>query len=150
MKAHTMSRDWYWHEFLRRAKAGEIGSTAHAARLSSGLPVILHVDAYAANEAPEPDTEQEREPDEIEFEIQSGNGHLRLLKRRGGALIPVDGCTRLIESIAQALEGSADLDHFWLDLFIGVRLQYGTHADGSWSAAEIWDRALGPWAPWVK
>jgi len=61
----------------------------------------------------------------------------------------LNNCTNLSE-LAQRLERLAELDYFWVNLTIGIRLQYGTSVSGSWGAAEIWQNALEPWNPWVR
>jgi len=148
-KTHCMGRSWYWHDFLRHAQAGRADAPIQTMRLNSGLPVVLHMDAYAANQVPEPDTEQQREPDQLEFEIQPGDGQLRVIHHQGVTLASLGVCIRL-SVLAQALEANTELAFFWLDLYIGVRLEYGTRTQGSWDAAAIWHRVLEPWDSWVS
>ncbi|MBC7261697.1 MAG: hypothetical protein H5T63_06755 [Chloroflexi bacterium] len=54
-----------------------------------------------------------------------------------------------LPDLARRLETMKDLDFFWLNLMIGIRLQYGTATTGDWGAPEIWHHALQPWLPWI-
>ena len=116
---------------------------------NSKLPLILHIDAYAANQVPEPDTEMQRDPDWVKYRIEGSDDQLRFAKQSGAALAQLKECASLKE-LARTLKTDRDLDYFWLDLFIGVRLQYGTKAGAAWTPRDIWARALEPWDPWVK
>jgi hypothetical protein len=148
-KTHIMHGDWYWHDFIRQAKAGEMDSAVQEVLLNSQRPVVLSMDVYGFNQVPEPDTERQPPYDWIEFVIHSQDGHFRLGQPGSEILAQLNSCVNLSE-LAQCLEALTELDYFWVNLLIGIRLQYGTEADGSWKAAEIWHRALEPWNSWVR
>jgi len=148
-KTHIMHDDWYWYDFLRQAQKGEMDSAIREVLLHSGRPVVLSLDAYGFNQVPEPDTERLPPYDWVEFVAHSQEGNFQLGQPGNEVLAQLNNCTNLSE-LAQRLERLAELDYFWVNLTIGIRLQYGTSVSGSWGAAEIWQNALEPWNPWVR
>jgi len=148
-KAHIMHKDWYWHSFIFQTKAEKMDSAVREVLLRSGRPIIMSMDVYGFNQVPEPDTERLPPYDLIEFVVQSQDGKFRLGRPGSEILAQLNSCASLSE-LAQRLEELKDLEYFWVNLVIGIRLRYGTDADGSWKSAEIWHRALEPWNSWVR
>jgi len=148
-KTHIMHGDWYWHDFISQAKAGDLDSAIQEVLLRSGRPVVVSMDVYGFNQVPEPDTERQLPHDWIEFVVHSQDSDFQIAQPGREILAQLNSCVSLSE-LAQHLETLTELDYFWLNLLIGIRLQYGTDISGTWGAAEIWHNALEPWNSWVR
>lgn len=147
-KTHIMHGDWYWHDFINQAKAGEMDSAIREVLLRSECPVVLSMDVYGFNQVPEPDTERQLPYDWIEFVVRSQDSDFQIAQPGSEVLAQLNSCVSLSE-LAQQLETLTELDYFWLNLLIGIRLQYGAES-GTWGSAEIWRNALEPWNPWIR
>lgn len=146
---HIMQDDWYWYDFVRHTKGGEMDSAVREVLLRSQQPVVVSIDAYEFNCVPEPDTDRQLPHDWIVFTVHSEKIDFQITRPSSETLIELNGCANLRE-LGQCLEGLKDLDYFWLNLLIGIRLQYGAETSGTWGAAEIWHNALEPWNPWIR
>jgi len=145
---HVMQPDWYWFEFLRHAQGGEPDSALREVLERSHCPVFVSVDLYAFNRVPSPEKDLQAPDDNVEFAIRSADLGFELAEQSEGIMSRLNECANLRE-LAEDLDGWRDLDYCWVNLFTGIRLQYGTETTGTWGADEIWHNALEPWAPWV-
>lgn len=142
-----MEPDWYWFEFLRHAQAGQLDVPISDVVQRSQLPVIITLDLWQYR--PRDDDVRPREPDDsIPFEIHSPEVRFDDVKESQGLLKRLNECADVHELVGH-FEGWHELDWYWVNLFIGIKLHYGTKETGSWGAAHIWRNALEPWAPWV-
>ena len=107
----------------------------------------FNVDEF--NEIPKQDTEIKSPHDYIQFSISSQDAKIRL-EHKGLKLFSKFKECNSIKEIVQTLDTMEGLSFFWIDLYIGIQLQYGTEKGGKWSAADIWHNALEPWEPWIK
>jgi hypothetical protein len=147
-REHVMQPNWYWFEFLRRAQAGELDAPVRDVMERSKLPVIVSMDLWEFNHAPMPDEEPGAPDDYIEFAIRSKDLQFETAMKGTKILRQVNECVNLRE-LAQHFDGWEEIDWYWVDLFIGIRLRYGNEETGTWRAAQIWRNALEPWATWV-
>lgn len=129
-RAHIMQDDWYWHQFIRHAKAGDMSRAIAEVLQRSQRPVLVLLNSYEFNHAPQPDEERHAPHDWVEFAIRSPSGDFQLAHRATRTLVPLNTCANLPD-LAQRLEIMKDLDFFWLDLMIGIRLQYGSETSGN-------------------
>ena len=148
-QTNIMHDNWYWYEFIRHAKAGELDVAIQEVLTRSQRPVVVSLNVYEFNRVPEPDTERQNPHDSVEFTIHNPNGAFQLAQAGTEILAQLNTCANLRE-LAQRLEPLEGLDYFWLNLLVGIQLQYGTATTGTWGAAEIWHNALEPWNSWVR
>lgn len=146
---HIMHADWYWHSFLQHAQGGRLDDALKQVLESSNCPICILVDAYEFNKVPEPDTEDRFSHDSVQFTIPSLELEFQLSKP-GKEILSQFNTSPHIRSLARQLGSTKDLHFFWLDLHIGILLEYGNQERGSWDAAEIWHNALDPWNAWVE
>jgi hypothetical protein len=72
----------------------------------------------------------------------------------GSQFAHLSPCESLPE-LARAISQVPHLEWTWIDLYIGLELEMAPleHDPGRssdvWEAAELWDRCLAPWLPWV-
>ncbi len=138
---------WYWFEFVRRAQAGELDAPLVQIMKRSQIPAIVIVDLWRYR--PRDDDERSRTPDDtIQFGIGSPEGGFKALKKGEGIFATFNDCTNARELMTQ-LDGSGQLEWYWVNLFMGVKLRYGDEQSGKWRARDIWRNAMEPWAPWV-
>ncbi len=142
--------DWFWHEFVRRVRDREVELTIAEVLERSRGPVVICVDAYHFNHIPKEDSEHPLSaPDDwTEFLVHSKEDNLHVGQPGSEILAQLKTCIDISELI-ERIQAMKDLDFYWIDVFIGVRLQYGTTTTGNWGASEIWNKALQPWATWV-
>jgi hypothetical protein len=146
----VMQSNWYWFEFLHQAKNGALDPAQRQVLERSGCPVFVWLDAYAFNRVPTPEEVAQTPDDLIEFVIRSADLQFELTEQGNEILSLLSECASLHE-LAQHLERSQqDFRWYWLDLYFGIRLRYGTASTGTWGASEIWHNALEPWTPWVR
>jgi len=143
-----MQDNWYWHNFIRHAKSGEIDNALQEVLTRSQCPVVVSLNVYEFNHVPKPDTERRDPHDWIEFVVHYPNSAFQTA-RAGTEILRELNTVANLSQLAQRLETLNGLDYFWLNLLIGTRLQYGTFTSGTWGAAEIWHNALEPWNSWV-
>lgn len=143
-----MQDNWRWYEFIHQAKTEEMDATIQEVLTRSQCPVVISLNVYEFNRVPELDTERQKPHDWVEFIVHTGNV-FELAQAGVEILAPLNTCANL-RDLAQRLETLKGLEYFWLDLLIGIRLEYGTLTNGTWGAAEIWHTALAPWNSWVR
>jgi hypothetical protein len=97
---------------------------------------------------PEPDTERQPFNDLLRFTVRSQDLDFHLERDGHYTLVGLNSCKNLQE-LAQLLIATGALGFFWIDLLIGIKLEYGHQSWGSWGAREIWWNAMRPWANWV-
>ena len=150
-RGEIMQDDWYWHDFIRHARAGEYDLAVREVSTRSECPVVLSLSAYEFNNVPRFDTERREPRDRMELVVQSSDDSFGPEPAQKGVNIFTDlnGAANLRE-LADRLDRLKDQEWFWLNLTIGVRLHYGTASSGSWGPAEIWRDALEPWNTWVR
>jgi len=148
-KSHIMQSDWRWYEFIDWASSDKINEAAKQVHGLSQVGIRLLVEIHAFNKVPEPDTERSAPSDTIEFEIAPSDSRWQLIQPGQGTLAKFNGADN-IATLVEGMHNEKDLDYFWLDLIIGVRLHYGNGSSRSWSAPDIWVKALQPWVEFVR
>lgn len=147
-KTHVMDDQWYWHDFLSHAAAGDIDPTILAISQATQLPVVAHLVAYEFNAVPKLDDEPPEPHDWFEVVIHPNGTRTEHGMKPHRLFRSLSGCASA-QDLAQRLAAVTHLSFFWLDLLIGVRLEYGSRDQGTWGASDIWGRALKPWNQWV-
>jgi hypothetical protein len=146
-KKLIMQSDWYWFEFLRHAEARELDAPIMTVLERSQLPVTITADLW--HYRPPDDDLRPRQPDDcIQFETSSAEGPFANVKKSQGMFKRLTECANL-QQLAARLDGWDELDWYWINLFIGIKLRYGTEETGTWGAPQLWRNALEPWAAWV-
>jgi hypothetical protein len=161
-QSHVMRPNWYWFEFLYRARSGALDPVLRQVLERSGSSVFVWLDASAL--VPEPENGGQTEvsnsevygpdaDDSIEFEVHSADLQFARTYKQDNQVLwkSLNECANLCE-LAEHLEALQEqkLRWYWANLLIGIRLRYGTISTGTWGAAEIWHNALEPWTPWVR
>ena len=141
--------------YSRRKFLGSIGlPAAGISTLASiqpgGIVRALQAAQSIRNTGATPEEVAQTPDDLIEFVIRSADLQFELTEQGKEILSLRSECASLHE-LAQHLERSQqDFRWYWLDLYFGIRLRYGTASTGTWGASEIWHNALEPWTPWVR
>lgn len=147
-RTKIMTATWRWHEFIAAAAGGRVESTIVKTGRLSGRPVVVRLDAWPFNSAP--DFDEDVLPSEETLRLVSGPAalHSEPALVTGSLFRPLADCVSLQEmaSSFQQLDG---LDYFWVDLTIGVSLRFGNVSSGQWGAAKLWHDALEPWNRWA-
>lgn len=145
-----MQPGWFWFDFVRHAEAGELDAPLREVVERSGLPVIVSVDLWEYRDA-EDRYRLTRDPyDNLEFAITAAEPSFDIQSRSHTEILQgLDESTSLGE-LARGLEERKQLDWFWVNLFVGVKLRYGDEETGTWGARDIWRNAMEPWADWVR
>jgi hypothetical protein len=147
--SNIMESNWYWHEFINNAKNNIYDEPVKEVIGLSGCQIWVTITANEFNEVPEPDTEIKSPHDYVQFSIHSQDPKLKL-EQQGQKLLSEFNECKGINEIVQISEAMEGLSFFWINLYIGIQLKYGTDKEGTWSAADIWHNALEPWEPWTK
>jgi hypothetical protein len=145
-----MDHRWYWHDFMDQMKDGSLDDPYRQTHSRAGLPVVVRLESFAFNRVPDYDHPEENVPDDVlEFGLDRLNPTLRMMCSADAVLSPMRDCDSFSE-LARRLTSLNDLEYYWIDLYIGVRLDYGTPETGSWDAAQTWNRILEPWKAFVR
>lgn len=139
---------WYWFQFVRRAQAGELDVPLREVLERSQIPLSLRADVWPYRPR-DHDTRSRTPDDTIQFIIDSPQAALQNVKKSDAIFARLNDCTNAQELTAQ-LDGWDELDWYWVNLFIGVKLRYGDEETGTWRARDIWRNAMEPWAEWVQ
>jgi hypothetical protein len=145
---HIMQPDWDWYKFLLSAKSGDVGIPIREVLSRTQCTVLISVDAQEFNKPPEPDTERPPTFDLVEFEIHSQDLKFASKQESEKSLANLNSC-RDMQELGLRLSSMENLRFFWVNVLIGIQLEYGGTETGSWGAHEIWSNALEPWSDWV-
>jgi len=139
VRIREVAKHYQSPNFDTASGAPKLPVTAFETTFVSGSPGLAALEEVAQT----PD-------DLIEFVIRSANLQFELTEQGNEILSLLSECASLHE-LAQHLERSQqDFRWYWLDLYFGIQLRYGTASTGTWGASEIWHNALEPWTPWVR
>lgn len=144
-----MQDNWYWFRFLRYMENGDFDDAIRRVQEYSQSPVHLGMEAYPFNKVPDPDKERPSSQDSLDFLVSTPNIKLEIFKPAKGVLSEFKECSDL-RALAEKLNFSADVHYFWIDLHLGVYLQYGTKETGHWESRQIWRNSLEPWIEWIE
>ena len=148
-KRHIIQSDWRWHDLVYWASEGKVDKIVEQVCDLSQTSVRVLVEIHAFNEVPEPDSERTAPSDAIEFEIAFSDSRWRLI-RPGQSTLAKFNRTVSIADLMEGIIDEKDLDYFWMDMVIGVRLRYGDGLSPGWNASDIWAKALQPWVEFVR
>jgi len=135
-------RTWTWYEFLRSASTSGLTEAARKMEVGTGAPLLLRI-------APHPGAG----PGESSIDFRVSDGLLRAGEPENVAdmALPISRAGSFAE-LAAAMPDGTPLEHFWIDLFLG--LPFAVLPEGSkeesWTAARIWDNLLSPLLPWFR
>jgi hypothetical protein len=146
---HIMGDDWYWHAFPSVTNDPEFFDAARLTLSLTSLPLLLVLDAYAFNKAPEPDEPSGNPSDTLVFRIADPKLQLMLDREPSADLSPFARHRSIYDLVAD-LHDSTDMRFFWLDLRIGIELAFKAPSQPIWHAREVWGMTLAPWLPWIK
>lgn len=62
-QTNVMQDNWYWYEFVRHAKSGEMDTAIQEVFARSQRPVVVSLNVYEFNRVPELDTERQKPHD---------------------------------------------------------------------------------------
>lgn len=146
--SQIMQDDWYWHQFLRDARAGVLDPVAEDVIRRSGCAIQLMIEIYGFNSIPSPGVAVS--PDEfVQLKREPPTPGYMAEVPGLKTLVRFNSCTS-IKDVAESLQTDPGLRFFWVDLHIEIHLAYGSETSGTWGAAEIWQNALAPWNSWVE
>ncbi len=143
-----MHSDWFWYEFLNHVQKGNIQLALREVFNRSECSPIVYADLYYFNRAPLSDKERHVPDDWVEFSFQPDSLSLQPERVAINELAECNGYTDLQNLIKRLVEIKGS-EYYWIDIFLGVRAQYGTATTDGWDAMNIWRKALEPWAPWI-
>ena len=146
---HIMKQNWYWYEFLMNLNNGVYDYSVKEIQKLSGCPVWLTITASEFNEVPETDTEIKSPHDVVQFAFSDDGNRVKIKEHGDKILKDFNECAN-INAIADKLVTVEGLKFFWVNLYIGTKLCYGSKDENDWTAADIWHNALEPWSSWIK
>jgi hypothetical protein len=144
-----LQADWYWHDFINLACAGKVDASLRQAVEASPTGLRVRVDAYEFNRVAEPDGERQRPHDKVRFAVTLPDLAFAVIQPARDILKPLNSCKNLRE-LAGQLPRVPGLEFFWVDLLIGVCLDYGGSPPDAWGAEQLWRGCFEPWWLWVK
>jgi len=145
-----MQPGWFWFRFLGHAEDGELDAPLRETLERSGLPAIVCVELWEYRDAEDRYRLTRGPYDNLEFTVTAAEPSLTVQSHsQTEVLQDLDECTSLGQ-LARGLEEGKQLDWFWVNLFIGVKLRYGHEETGTWRAPDIWLNAMAPWEPWTR
>lgn len=149
-KRWIMTRDWDWHEMIRRLQGGQIERSVET--IANAVPVPLHfrVDgAYASEDRFDPDMAGYQSDDYL-FARTSENARLGLVgtPKTGGKVLGDLATVASIGDLRRELVKLTNNAWVWVDFMIMVPVEPGDAptpgAPAPWRDAELWARVLKP------
>jgi len=141
-RGKVRDQTWTWYEFLRAASGPEVAEAARKVEAAAEAPLLLKV-------APHPGAG----PGEsfLEFDVSDGLLKAGTSKNVADMVLPVGKAGSFAE-LAGALPDGTPLEHFWIDLFLGLPFEVlpkGSEEE-SWTPARIWDDLLSHLLAWFR
>lgn len=143
-----MQPTWAWFDFVQNAKAGLLDEPIGEVLQRSRCPVVLSMDLWEFNRAPTEEQDPGAPDDYLEFTVASPDLQFESAVE-GRKILRELNHTGCLTELAERFNSWDELDWYWIDLFIGIRMKYGTEQTGTWRARQFWHNALEPWAEWV-
>lgn len=149
-RRYIMDDDWLsrWQAFTEALVSGALDACFQNAEHQGARPVIVEVDAGHVP-IPTPGERDDRPQFPREFvAFQWSAGAIAPLERVPSEETLLERCAqaRSMSDLATKVSDLSREDSVWLDVGIGVRLS----AADTWSAGQIWVRAVEPWLGWVR
>lgn len=144
----VMQQDWQWHHFIKEIKTGTFVSTIPKIMEQTGLPLTIDLTLYQINQMPDVDSNKVEPWDESVFVIDDASLTMHQVKEAMKDLTPLNHVESISDLVLKA-DRIKGINWFWLNLYIGVHVQYGDNDTGEWGARELWTNALEPWMPFV-
>ncbi len=143
----VMDASWFWSRFLSDALAGAFAAPLQEMSACSKSPVWITLNLYHLDRAPGPRAGYPPD-DRLTFAVDATTLALKPQELGEEELAPLTTASSLRE-LALWIESIEDLWWFWIDVYIGLRLRYAPEDHHGWTATDLWERALAPWAHWV-
>jgi hypothetical protein len=144
-KKYVMNRRWYWHEFVRRAKEGELDVLTRQISRTSGCRIWVLFKAYEGNR-PEETSGPNAPYDRLELSLAPRKTLLKL-EQPGSEILSQLNQSRNVKELVSVLDEKDDFRFFWIDALVGI---FPSDDSEEWSAQTMWARALEPWLPLVR
>lgn len=145
-----MKNNWTWFEFIEKGIEGKIDKIMQNALSASQCSLYILLKAYEFNQIVKTDEKLGTPSDTVEFKLEASQNVLKNV-RMGKKIFHGFNSINYFSELCQILKNSKDLQFFWIDLLIGIHLDFEGNAPAEkWSARDIWDKALGHWMPLVK
>ncbi|MDD5367871.1 MAG: hypothetical protein PHQ40_02200 [Anaerolineaceae bacterium] len=155
-----MDSTWSWHTIVQQISTVSFLSAAREVLQANGYPLMVKVGGtYTTgmeiledgDEWPYENIESycaDHSAGRLWFDMnEKGELTCREVRNLRDEMEPLYSSQNLV-GLAAAANQKGRLDWVWIDLEIGVL--FDPEPEGDWSAAEVWQRLLSPWLPWVK
>jgi len=139
-----MTPKWHWHKFLDLTINGKTEAVIRDVLNISGCPVRIEIDMYEYNRIREPDNNH-APYDQVAYAISTEDMVLDVVQSANNELSFLNMCSDLQVMGSQFTENASLLEFFWVDLRIGIGLNYFSDSGVSWTASDLWKKALKPW-----
>jgi hypothetical protein len=155
-RAQILGPGWLWPDLLADLDRGAVAQAVEAVNRISGMPVRVAVSAsYYRDMEPGRPYDEPLLSDNVVFEVDGG--HLERTERRGGAGLLDDAAQSwTLAELGHALELAPNQDWAWFSVTCGLPFHLtplqpgGVLPADAWSAAQLWERVLVPWLPWLR
>ena len=145
-----MTPQWYWYEFLNDVQGGVFDRPMQDIAQHTGLPVIVRLELYELNYVPDLTSKIQRPcNDSLEFIARPNDCSLELTDAANEHLAGLNGALNIRDLVWRTV-ALPKATWYWIDWLIGIRLGYGTEADGEWDAGDLWHNTLAPWLPRLR
>lgn len=159
----VLDQTWTWHRFTDGLRDGSVLRAARTVARQSESDLFVWVGAgYPSEPAdfnPYELLDEGAKERECRSPVDGGQVWFRLegdtlskLEARciRDVMEPVVSCRHLRE-LPDALESTSELPWAWVDVWLGVLLEFTPLDDGEglWNAAGVWRKLLSPWRPWM-
>ncbi len=146
----VMDSKWSWHDFIRSAKDGTFDKVSSKISSNLKIPVWVLLKAYEFNRIPELGGDSSTPYDQFEMLLGAQQKH-QVLQQPASKVLKTLNSSKSLADLSATLEANAqDLSFFWIDVLIGVHIDYDTVSANNKDARILWETALQSWLPFVK
>jgi hypothetical protein len=151
-KRMIMGDDWTWHEFLRDLGSDNLSSAIERASEESGGPITIRLEAGFVEDPGSFDPQANRPKWDIVVCETFDDSLLVETSETPSNLLDKVSDSQSLEELASSISEIPSPEWVWLDVFLGnvfARIPEVSDLD-TWSAGQLWNKALSMWERWFK
>jgi hypothetical protein len=152
-KRLVMDNSWVWHRLMAEIGSGYFGEAMSTAAANCPCPLRLVVDGGFVEDPASYDP-QAPPMDWNYVTYESDGSVLHCRSSRGDQFAHLVDSQNLDELI-RAIQQTSHLAWTWVDFHVGLELEVASLEHDperdvdAWEAAELWEKCLAPWQPWI-
>lgn len=147
-KKYQMQPDWAWHNFKENVRTSKFDDAMRTIIKRNSCPILISIDIHEYNNPPAIDVNRPAIYDNAQFQISSDNLNTETEIKGKRELKLLNTCSNL-KQIEETIS-KMDLRFFWMNIIIGISIQYDSTYEEGWGAKDLWNRALEPWESLIK